>query len=181
MAAIKRLPIVGVMGSGQDVWSELSQPLGKLIARYDVHLLTGGGQGTMAAVSQAYAESPGRTGQVIGVLPSDSSGEHTKPGYPNDWVEIAIATHLAHSGKEGTNPLSRNHINILSADVIVALPGSLGTASEIQLALHYGKPWIAYLGTDGKIEGLDDDANRATTLDQVEAFLTAKLGFVPSR
>ncbi|MDH5458813.1 MAG: LOG family protein, partial [Nitrospinota bacterium] len=37
---------------------------------------------------------------------------------------------------------SRNHIIILSADVIVAFPGGAGTHSEIQLALEYGKPLL---------------------------------------
>jgi hypothetical protein len=37
---------------------------------------------------------------------------------------------------------SRNHIVILSADVLVAFPGGAGTRSEIQLALEYGRPLL---------------------------------------
>lgn len=41
------------------------------------------------------------------------------------------------------DPLSRNHINVLTSDVIVALPGGEGTASEIGLARAYGRPVVA--------------------------------------
>lgn len=59
---------------------------------------------------------------------------HPPPNYPNPHVELAIATHLPVSGKEGMSASSRNHINILTSDAVVALPGSHGTASEVQLA-----------------------------------------------
>ncbi len=59
-------------------------------------------------------------------------------------MEIAIATHLPLSGAQGEDPLSRNHINILSADMIVALPGGAGTLSEVRLAQRYRKPLIAW-------------------------------------
>ncbi len=44
--------------------------------------------------------------------------------------------------KQGTELSSRNHINILSSDVVVALPGSSGTWSEIQLAIRYVRAWV---------------------------------------
>ncbi len=37
---------------------------------------------------------------------------------------------------------SRNHIIVLTADALIALPGTEGTRSEIQLALDYKKPLI---------------------------------------
>ena len=40
---MKRLPIVGVIGSHVDSHMELSAPLGQLIAKSGCHLLTGGG------------------------------------------------------------------------------------------------------------------------------------------
>ncbi len=104
----------------------------------------------MAAVSQAFAEVPDRKGSVIGVIPA--SGPCDSPqarsayaplqGYPNSWVDIPIYTHLPLSGASGKDIASRNHIIILSADAIVAFPGSEGTRSEIQLALEYGKPLL---------------------------------------
>lgn len=173
--SVQRLPIVGVMGSGQEDYLELSLELGWLLGTLEVHLLTGGGRGTMAAVSEAFARTHRRQGMVLGILPADDSGTKPKPGYPNDWVEIPIVTHLPLSGDRGTDPMSRNHINILSSDAIVALPGGLGTASEVQLAKQYGKPIVAYLGTTGSIPDLPEDITVATTIDQVETYLRSTL------
>lgn len=55
-------------------------------------------------------------------------------GYPNPYVELCINTHLPASGTQGTQCHSRNHINILTSDIVIALPGSAGTASEVFLA-----------------------------------------------
>ncbi len=149
-----RLPIVGVMGSGSDAHAARAARLGRWLAGQRVHLLTGGGQGVMASVSQAFYEVPGRRGLVIGVIPSQENATLPKPGYPNPWIEIPIYTHLPLSGLRGSEPGSRNHINILSSDVIVALPGSSGTASEAALALAYQRPIVAYLRSRNEIPGL---------------------------
>jgi predicted Rossmann-fold nucleotide-binding protein len=50
------------------------------------------------------------------------------------------------SGIAGTDPRSRNHINVLSSDVVIVLPGNGGTESEMTLAVRYGKPVIAFFG-----------------------------------
>ena len=139
-----RLPIVGVMGSGVDSHEDLAAPLGRAIAGAGWHLLTGGGRGTMTATSRAFAETPDRAGLCIGVLPGAEDGPGEPDGYPNPWVEVAIRTHLPLSGAAGTGPNSRNHINVLSADAVIALPGSAGTRSEIALALRYGRPLALY-------------------------------------
>lgn len=49
---VKRLPIVGVLGSGSEPHEEQAKPLGEWLAREGVHLLTGGG--VMEAVSRAF-------------------------------------------------------------------------------------------------------------------------------
>ncbi len=137
---VRRLPIVGVMGSGAHGHEDLSVPLGRTIASAGWHLLTGGGGGTMTAASRAFCETPKRSGLCIGVLPGAADGSGSPGGYPNPWVEVAIRTHLPLSGAAGTEPDSRNHVNVLSADAVVALPGSAGTESEIELALRYQRP-----------------------------------------
>ena len=126
MTRSRRLPIVGVMGSGTEPHAERARPLGMWLASEGVHLLTGGGGGVMAAVSRAFFEVPDRAGRVIGVLPASTEASPPAPpsGYPNPWVEIPLLTHLSLSGARGTDPLSRNHLNVLSSDVIVALPGN---------------------------------------------------------
>jgi len=130
-----KLPVVGVMGSGTEDHAALARPLGRLLAESGVHLLTGGGGGAMACVARAFVEVENRAGLVIGVLP----GHPAPPGYPNPWVEIAIATHLPGRGGRGVDAVSRNAINVLSSDLVIALPGGAGTASEVELARGYGR------------------------------------------
>ncbi len=143
---MKKIKIIGVMGSGSEPHLKFSQPLGKWIAESGFHLLTGGGSGVMEGVSKAFVQVQNRTGLSIGIIPGEiKKDQHLKPsGYPNPWIEIPIFTHLPFSGDKGTNPMSRNHINILSADFIVALPGAAGTISEIELALKYKKHIVGF-------------------------------------
>ena len=91
------------------------------------------------------------------------------PGYPNEWVELAIYTHLPDSGVEGTLGSSRNHINVLSADVVVALPGREGTESEVWLATQYKVPVIAYGAYDN--HRVPHGIPHAPTLDALREFL----------
>jgi len=170
-----RLPVVGVVGSGSEPHPELAVPLGRWLAAEGVHLLTGGGGGVMEAVSRAFAEMPERRGLVLGVLPGDPSSGLAPRGYPNPWVDVAVRTHLPHSGRLGTDPLSRNHINVLTADVLVALPGGAGTASEVTLAVAYGRPVIAFLDSPAGIPGLPEGIPLAPALEDVVAFVRGAL------
>ena len=134
------------MGARNKLHAEKSTKLGKWIAESDCHLLTGGGGGVMSAVSKSFCETKNRKGLSIGIIPGKYIDEEYQslPGYPNPWIEIPIYTHLPLSGTKGTSPLSRNHLNILSAHVIVVLPGGHGTKSEIALALKYNKAVLGY-------------------------------------
>jgi len=161
----RRLPIVGVLGSGTEAHKELAVPLGAALAEMGVHLLTGGGGGVMGAVSESFAGVPERRGSVLAILPGDAQGA-APSGYPNPWVEIPIRTHLPLSGAQGTDPMSRNHLNILSADVLIALPGSAGTRSELELALMYTKAVVRHARDDG-VEGLET----LSDLEDVLAFV----------
>lgn len=76
------------------------------------------------------------------------------PGYPNVFVDLAIRTHLPSSGGAGLSALSRNHVNVLSSDVLVALPGGSGTAFQIELAIRYGVPVCRFLGRPGSIDAI---------------------------
>lgn len=167
---MKRLPIIGVMGSGREEHPRAAQ-LGAWLATRPVHLLTGGGKGVMTAVSRAFAESPERAGMVIGVLPSAGAKPEPEAGYPNAWVEIPIVTHLPHSGKRGESERSRNHINVLSSDVVIALPGGEGTASEVRLALRYGRPLAAFIDRRDEIPGIPAEVPLTRTLDELAAFV----------
>lgn len=158
----RRRKIVGVFGSGESCHATLATPVGELIARKGFHLLTGGGGGGMAQVSEAFYRTQPRKGSVLGILRAgipfhQLSTEGQRPYQPrsvNDWVEIPIYTHLPLSGEQGKELGSRNPINVLTADIAVVLPGGSGTGSEVELALEYGVPVIFYLG-DHKIGDKD--------------------------
>jgi uncharacterized protein (TIGR00725 family) len=174
-----RLPIVGVMGSGINAYEGRAQQVGSWLATEDVHLLTGGGGGVMEAVSRAFHETAGRRGMVIGVLPSSASDPaEPKRGYPNPWVEIPIFTHLPLTGERGTDPLSRNAINLLSSDVLVFLPGAAGTASEAHLAVAYERPAIAYLLSRSEIPNLPNGLPDTAAFEDVQRFVRAALSRV---
>jgi uncharacterized protein (TIGR00725 family) len=165
------------MGSGTHEHDECARPLGALIASLGANLLTGGGGGVMRAVSRAYTNHAGARGLCIGVLPCASEEDRvsTKPGYPNEFVEIVVRTHLPFSGTRGEDELSRNHINILSSDAIVALPGESGTVSEIALAIRYGKPIVGFALDVGLLSAFPASVPRLRDLSDIERFLRACL------
>jgi uncharacterized protein (TIGR00725 family) len=132
----KRSPIIGVMGSGRaSCYDTLGYQLGQALAVAGYVVLTGGGSGMMLAVSQGAAEAGGL---VVGVLPSQGPDDPHYQGYPNGYVHVPIYTGMS---------LARNAINVLSSDVVVALPGGPGTLSEVALALNAGRH-VVILGWD---------------------------------
>ena len=171
--SVTRLPVVGVMGSGTDEHASIAEPLGVLLARAGVHLLTGGGRGVMSSVARGFVSTPHRRGLSIGVLPGGSQSNPTKArdGYPNPWVEIVIRTHLTLSGTRGRDAMSRNHINVLSADCVIALPGGAGTRSEVSLAMEYGRQTIAYAPPGCEVTPFPDSVQRARDLDEIGAVI----------
>ena len=135
----------------------------------------------MAAVSKSFYDTPNRQGLVIGILPFDESLENPKDGYPNQWVEIPVLTHLPLSGERGMEPMSRNHINILTSDLIVALPGDAGTLSEVRLPVSYERPVIAFVESDQEIPGLPNSVSISSSLEGVRTFVVTQLGLSAPR
>ncbi len=142
--------IIAVIGSGKEAHIDLSVPLGRDLAEKGFDLINGGGLGVMQSTAEAFYNVKTRKGKVIGILPSLNPCEtadqrfnyENPPGYPNSFIEYPIKTHLHLSGESGNQVASRNHIIILTADIIIALPGGSGTRSEILLGLDYEKPLI---------------------------------------
>jgi hypothetical protein len=72
------------------------------------------------------------TGNLISILraenlPSLEKGKRKwQANEDNKIAEIVIRTHLPYSGNQGLDPLSRNHINALTSDLIVIFPGRRG-------------------------------------------------------
>jgi predicted Rossmann-fold nucleotide-binding protein len=164
------MKIVGVMASGDESVAkkrqDLAQQVGTTIAELGFHLLTGGGDGLMAAVGQAFLDgkrqllkTKRQAGNLISILRAKGLPQLNKNGKrswkanaDNGLGEIVIRTHLPLSGNKGSDPLSRNHINALTADLVVILPGGSGTLSELQLAWEYGKDVMIFIG-EGKVGG----------------------------
>jgi predicted Rossmann-fold nucleotide-binding protein len=157
--------IVGVMASGkeeplEDEVKRLAIEVGTATAELGYHLLTGGGGGLMKAVGQAFLDKKREilnqnrpAGNLISILrakelpqPKKDGKRNWKANADNALGEIVIRTHLPYSGDEGRDTLSRNHINALTADLVVVLPGGLGTLSELQLAWEYGRDIMIFIG-----------------------------------
>lgn len=140
------MPIVGVMGSGKEEWLDLAEPLGRWIADQGFDLLTGAGRGVMLSTARAFSGTAHRRGRSIGIMPSEPHPEHgfaPLDGYPNPYVDLPVLTPLPRKvpgTPDGT--LNRNYVNVLTSDVVVALPGSQGTLDEIRLAARFGKPLV---------------------------------------
>lgn len=119
---------VGVMGGGENAslkTMQMAYRLGKLIAEEGWVFLCGGrAAGVMDASARGAKETGGLT---VGILPDRHKGNASK------YIDIAIATGMGDG---------RNYINVLSSDIVVALPGMAGTISEIALALKNGKKVI---------------------------------------
>lgn len=125
--AIRKL-IIGVMGGGKaasPVDCQIAYRLGELIAREGWLLLNGGRPaGIMEASARGAKENGGLT---IGILPDHSSCSASR------YIDIPIVTGMGDG---------RNYINVLSSDVVVALPGKAGTISEVALGLKSCKKVI---------------------------------------
>jgi uncharacterized protein (TIGR00725 family) len=139
---IRRLPIIGVFGSGGTIdaaAARQARAVGQLIARLGAHLLTGAGKGVMEAAAKAFVQARGRAGQSIGIVPAASARKFHKPkkDYPNRYVEIPIFVPLVSYRADWRRRPSRNHVNVFSTDAIVILPGGTGTHNEIKLTAEY--------------------------------------------
>jgi len=116
---IKHMPEVGVMGSARLTeddprWTQAHR-LGMLLAQEGFAVVTGGYAGLMSAVSRGAHEAGGR---VTG-LPM----RHWTNVQPNSWnAELRWSMNYG----ERTN-------HILHCDAIIALPGGVGTLSEMAL------------------------------------------------
>lgn len=174
-----RKPIIGVMGSHEKSWEDLAMPIGKLIADHDYRLLTGAGGGVMTAVAKAFCETEGRLGVSLGIVPTvDYDGSFiARDEYPNPYIELPILVPLDKKAQGATNPYSRNHVNVMTSNALVILPGDQGTRDEVALGIHYNKPMVLF-GPEEEFERFPEQPMRSEDIDEVREFLehaTAKI------
>src|SRR5271167_2539586 len=113
---------------------DLAESVGRMIAELGCVLVCGGLSGAMEAAAKG-AQNAG--GMTIGILPGKDKRD------ANSYIDISLPTSIGYA---------RNTIVACSADIIVALPGSFGTNSEICYGLVYGRPVIDLGSWD--IEGM---------------------------
>src|SRR5208283_5231223 len=113
---------------------DLAESVGKMIAELDCVLVCGGLGGAMEAAAKGAKKAGGMT---IGILPGKDKRD------ANPYIDISLPTSIGYA---------RNTIVACSADIIVALPGSFGTNSEICYVLGCKRP-VIYLG-NWKMEGM---------------------------
>jgi predicted Rossmann-fold nucleotide-binding protein len=164
------------MGSGKVEWETLSTPLGKWIAEHGFDLLTGAGLGVMLSTARAFSMTEGRRGRSIGIVPSEPHpirGFAAITGYPNPYIDLPILTPLPRKQADAPDGvLNRNYVNVLTSDVVVALPGSQGTLDEIRLAERFAKPLIC-IGPPEVFAGVPPGTRIVAELTDVYDFVLA--------
>lgn len=152
------LPIVGVMGPGDDASEAIAQQayqLGYLIGQRGWVMLSGGRNvGVMDAASRG---AKAANGLVVGILPD---GDRSRA---SSAVDIAIITDLGNA---------RNNVNVLSSDIVIAFEGGMGTLSEVALALKSGKPTLLLNWSDAARGWLANASTLVTTVSTPEEAVT---------
>lgn len=140
----KRIAIIGAAEAREEERAA-AHALGRFVAETGAVLLTGGRGGVMAEASRGAHEAGGL---VVAILPGSA------PDPANPWVDVPIVTNMG-SG--------RNVINVMSADLVIAVGGGFGTLSEIGLALKHGVPVISFSGWELHRAGADLTGFEPTT------------------
>jgi len=121
----QKITISVIGGHETDVKTEkLAENVGKMVAAVGAVLVCGGLDGVMKASARGCKMAGGLT---IGLLPGKEKSD------ANPYIDIALPTTIG---------FARNAMVACSADVVIALPGSHGTSSEISYALVYKRPVI---------------------------------------
>lgn len=118
-----QIAVVGGGACGPEV-RDTARRIGQIIASHG-HVLICGGLGGVMEAACCGARDAG--GLAVGILP----GEREEA---NCYIDVGIATGMGHA---------RNVIIVKSADLVIALPGEMGTLSEMALAVKMKKPVIS--------------------------------------
>ncbi len=149
----KSLQISVVGGSNPDDRTlALAEAVGKTIAAIGAVLICGGLRGVMEAAARGAKEKDGLT---VGILPN----YHKETANP--FIDITVPTGLGHA---------RNVLVAAAGELLVALPGSHGTRSEVATALILRKRVIG-INAWGDIEGVEV----VNSIEELEKLLMPKI------
>ena len=149
----KVVSVIGGHACSKEV-EQIAHELGEKLAKVVDILACGGLSGTMKAVCQGFKAGGGLT---IGVLPGYDKND------ANVFVDIAIPTGMG---------LARNVLVVKSADVVVALPGQMGTLAEVAYCLQFGIPVISLNSWD--IKGVIKVKTVEEAISEVEKWTSKK-------
>ena len=128
----RQILVIGNNDNGCTPESEkLAYDVGSEVAKSNSVLITGGLGGVMRAASRGAQESGGIT---VGIIPQDD------PSHANEFCDIVIPSGMG---------LTRDFLNALSADGVIAIGGGSGTLSEICAAYMHKKPIVALKNSGG--------------------------------
>lgn len=118
---------IGVIGPKEASSSEydFAEKLGEHLANLGLSVICGGRNGVMEAVCKGVYQQQGVS---IGLIPTGHWLD------ANKYVKQIVTTNMGPT---------RNSLIALSASVLVAVGGGMGTLSEIAYGLHYDKPVFA--------------------------------------
>ena len=126
--------------------------VGGIIAKVGAVLVCGGLGGAMEAASRGAKEAGGLT---VGILPGKDKAD------ANPYIDIALPSSIGYA---------RNAMVACCADIIIALPGSEGTSSEISYGIVYKRP-IIDLGGWGR-EGMISVKDVQDAQDKIEELIS---------
>lgn len=146
-------------GSVPEAVEDQARELGAAVTRRGWVLVNGGRD---AGVMRASAEGArGEEGTVVGILPGTDADE-AAPG-----LDVAVVTGMGEA---------RNHVNVLTSDVVVCLPGAAGVLSEAALAAKTGTPLVLVGWSDEEVPPvLAQAAERVASVEEALAALEEHL------
>ena len=144
------ISVIGGSSIGTKV-EELAEKVGAMIAELDCVLVCGGLGGAMEAAAKGAKKAGGLT---IGILPGKDKHD------ANPYIDIALPTTIGYA---------RNTIVACAGDIVVALPGSYGTNSEICYGLIHNRPVID-LG-NWNVEGMVDAKNIEEAQEKIKKII----------
>jgi uncharacterized protein (TIGR00725 family) len=125
----ERVTLIGVIGASHTTAPvyAAARSLGAEIGRRSWWVVCGGLGGVMEGACRGAREVGSH---AIGILPG--ADRHSA----NSWVDVSIVSGIGEA---------RNTIIARTAHAVVALPGGLGTLSEIAFCIKFGTPVVALL------------------------------------